>query len=156
MSFYPNLDRDQEIAYLKTSLEAASTRNNGMAFESHVTMLEALNTPPSQSRKEYADKYPLFTATLDYFATGEGRTLIFAARRKASMREWVEYLCGEISGYYCIGVNVYEGLPPDDDGTWKFLVSPQQQKFLRREADASSEGRGGHVEVFLHQHVNYS
>lgn len=111
----------------------------------------------ARQRKEFQLEYPVFTATLDYGATGEGRLLLFIARRAHSKGDFLAYLCGEISGYYAQGVTMYEGLPPDTDYPYRQLVSNGVKQFLKHEIGASgNRWLSGHVDVVLQQYVNYS
>lgn len=106
--------------------------------------------------KEYQSCAPLFSATLDYGATGEGSTQVFFATRAYTKGAFLRTLCGRIGHYFCLGATIYQGLPPENDPVLS-LVGPTTWKQLRREVEADRRCfGGGTVSVFLSQHFNHS
>lgn len=92
-------------------------------------------------------QYRMFSATLDYFATGEGRTTAFVANGAHSKREFLNYLIEKMRGYwFVIGMSLYEGMPVDDD-IYDHLFSKNMKKDQRQLA---------YFECYLEQHYNFS
>jgi len=91
--------------------------------------------------------YRMFSATLDYFATGEGRTTGFVAQGAHSKREFLGYLIEKMRGYwFVIGMSLYEGMPVDDE-VYDFLFSDSMKQEQRQLA---------YFECYLEQHYNFS
>lgn len=79
----------------------------------------------------------LYTATIDYSATGEGRTIIFlavGAENEEHARERFLTYC-EVNPYFFIGATIYEGLPPEDDSVVNILVSSRLLTSLKAQAE---------------------
>lgn len=142
-----------EIAYLKNALQrSVETHYDDAIKKQHQEMLDLLIQHENDTQ-DTDDSYPVFTATLNYMATGEGHTMKFFAQRASSKAEWLVNICEKIGGYYALGVEIYEGLPPDTDLAFKALVSPAMKKLLEREI---APGIGGYIDILVEQHVNYS
>lgn len=91
--------------------------------------------------------YRMFSVTLDYFATGEGRTTAFVANGAYSKREFLNYLIEKMQGYwYVIGMNLYEGMPKND-AVFDYIFSDAMKQDLDRLP---------YFELNLHQHYNFS
>jgi hypothetical protein len=95
-------------------------------------------------------EYRLYFGTLDYGATGEGNTMKFLALGARSRGDFLKRCAGEISGYYALGLDIYDRLP-ERDSVCDFLVSAAIKEWIIKEAD-----RGGNVRIHLSHHVNYS
>lgn len=99
------------------------------------------------------DSYPIFSATLDYMATGEGRTRALIISRAENYRKFIIYCMDKLDGYYfVIGINIFRGLPHQNEATNLLLSSAMR-------LDTENEMRsinGCHYEVFLQHHVNCS
>lgn len=96
----------------------------------------------------------LYTATIDYLATGEGGTQHFLARwaeTKEQMQAWVN---GEVGSYFGGGADIYEGLPPLSDHVAPFLLSDPLRRLLQGMVDDTAVR--GHLAINLKVHVNYS
>lgn len=93
----------------------------------------------------------VYTATIDYFATGEGvtrRFLAFIANGKAlAMCTAAEYL----SGYFAVGMDLHEGLPPETDTAAQLLLSDNMRRYLEKEILNPMN-----VHIDLELHANYS
>lgn len=96
----------------------------------------------------------LYTATIDYYATGEGRSMSFLAigaeDEEMARLAFVER-CGEHE-YFMRGATIYEGLPPPGDEITMYLVSDPLYKFLKGQA----ENLNCNVVTRVAHHVNYS
>lgn len=101
------------------------------------------------------DNYSVFTATLDYFATGEGRTIILYSTRAASEADFLVMTAGKMGGYLALGADLFRGLPPADNNVADILLSDKVRMIIEREVNAPYSD-GGHVDVFLNSHINYS
>jgi len=97
----------------------------------------------------------LRVATLDYSATGEGRTLVVLAAHADDLEDfksWISVTMGDSAEYYLRGVEFYEGFPDTPDSAIEWLVSDQVRKFLKDETDKPR----GNVELYLTHHFNFS
>ncbi len=98
------------------------------------------------------ETYPLFCATLDYCATGEGHLHWLIASREQNHRDFILHLLEELGGhYYVIGVDIFKGVLPENE-TARVLLSPA----LKKELKAVIKGEDCHYTLNLHRHVNYS
>lgn len=95
----------------------------------------------------------IFTAYADYFATGEGRSLMVLISKgygSKSPEENVRDRFVELFGsYMAIGMEMKEGLYFDFDGS-ELLLCEKTRDFLRRSLDA------GNLEYHAELHFNFS
>lgn len=100
------------------------------------------------------DTYRLFTATINYFATGEGLSLYFLAVGANSPEDAKDRMNRElgVDRYFLSGADVYDGMPPEKDNVAAFLLSESVKKFLAKQADKLD----AHVAVRLYHHFNMS
>lgn len=95
----------------------------------------------------------IYTAFADYYATGEGRSLMFLVSRgygPKSREENVRDRFIELFGsYMAMGMEIKEGLNFDFDGI-DLLVSEKTRKFLESSLDA------GNLEYHVGLHFNFS
>jgi len=136
-------DETKYRAHLAKTIQ--STNEHWPSDEVRVGAVKTLAALDSQERDE---NYPLWTGTVDYFATGEGRSLMFLASRAANEGDFLRYAMKEISYWFTIGLKVHQGVPPVSDTVANFFLTDE----LRR----SLENQGGHVSIVFKHHVNYS
>lgn len=91
----------------------------------------------------------LYTATIDYFATGEGRSLYLFACHAESTEQVLEEMGKVVDPYFVQGAAVFEGLPPDDDAAAAFLLSDGVKPLLRGEQRC-------YLRLLLSLHYNFS
>ena len=96
----------------------------------------------------------LYTATIDYVATGEGRTIMLAAVHAESEEVARSHFRKEeyFGSYFARGMDVYEGMPPETDSAARTLLSDAVRGFLDDQADKPS----CHLDVILKFHFNFS
>lgn len=76
----------------------------------------------------------LFTATIDYFATGEGRTLHFFAAYAEDKEAFLVMMKEVINPYFVQGAEVFaESLPPKADSAASILLSDSMRRFLSQD-----------------------
>lgn len=90
----------------------------------------------------------LWTIWVDYFATGEGRTLTALIVYAENAEEAKKKFADKFSDYMAIGCDAEEGVVKNN--VTKFLFSAELLKNIRKE-----EGKA-HVVVFAECHVNKS
>lgn len=108
-----------------------------------------------QWRKREGQTYKVFTGTIDYMATGEGHTMIFAAARAYTIGDFLIWLAGEVTGYFAYAASVYDGLPSRDDYVIRSMLSEVTLNRIERQVSATDE-RAAHIEILYQEHVNYS
>ena len=133
--------RDAMLKSIASKWSSEETR------EQHQQMLDWLD---DQSED---DSFLVFSATLDYMATGEGRTMALIISRAVNYREFILHCMDKLGGYYyVIGIDVFRGLPLQNRVTDLLLSSAVR-------LDTENEMRrvnGCNYEVFLHHYVNCS
>jgi len=133
------MDIEAEIQKLKEHSEKP-WRNDPDLIRSCQEKLDFIND-------DTPGEYRMFSATLDYFATGEGRTTAFVANGAYSKREFLNYLIEKMRGYwFVIGMSLYEGMPVDDrvyDQLFSEIMKQEQRRLP-------------HFECYLEQHYNFS
>jgi hypothetical protein len=100
------------------------------------------------------DTFRVFTITLDYLATGEGRTLKFLALGARSEEDARKRALDNsmIDSYFLSGADVFDGLPPKDDSAKEFLLSSPMQEFLEKQIT----NLNCHLMINLEVHFNFS
>lgn len=98
----------------------------------------------------------VWTTSLDYLATGEGRSLRLLAYSAYGYADALVTAWKALGWYFLIGARVQQGVPAkDEDTAVDFLLSATGRKFLLSEASAPADRRG-HIDVDLKFHFNYS
>lgn len=97
-------------------------------------------------RDAHQQTYRVFTATLDYLATGEGRTLKVFAHLAHSLGEFIATI--DDDPYFIQGMTFYEGIPPSTDAVFKAFETPHVRALIG--------DTGGNLRVKLETHINYS
>jgi hypothetical protein len=152
------LEMDAEVAFLRDYLGRAVTQDTEWSRSpagqeitaQHQAKLDILNA--KISAKEYHNEWRLFSATLDYCATGEGHTMIFMAEGASNMTQFLERVCASMSGYYAVGADLWDGLPPDNNRVFRQMVSKTMVNTLKSDIEAHEHWGSGNVTVYLEQH----
>lgn len=130
----------EEIQYLKDHCEKIWSGKSEETEEKCRNLLDFIND-------DTKSKYRMFSATIHYFATGEGHMTAFVAQAAYSKREFLEFLIQKMEGYwYVIGANVYEGMPVNDP-IYDQIFSDDMKNV---------HGNLQHFEAFYHQYFNLS
>lgn len=106
------IDLDEETIKLRDALTKSVARNPYEDVRTkHSQMLEWLD----QSLDPDTGYDIVFTATLDYYASGEGRTIVFIADNAENEHQFIRKVMAKLDGhYFVIGVKIYRGIPQDD------------------------------------------
>jgi len=93
----------------------------------------------------------LYTTHIDYFATGEGRTIFlnisYANSEENAIEKMKNHIGGEYGDYYIKGVEVEEGFNPKNQYV-KMLLSSDSIKQIKK-GDA-------YINIYVEHHFNYS
>lgn len=113
--------------------------------------------PSREELLKRLEEYPLFIATVNYFATGEGhmlRVVIGSAKDLEEFKEQKAKLDKSLE-YYFIGADFFQNeLPPHYDTAWNLLVSDNIK--ARIEGILEGVDERGNISIDLKYHVNYS
>lgn len=117
----------------------------------------ACNVPTNEENIDSLKKYPLFIATINYFATGEGCTMILYISRAQNLDEFKDFAGQQYPAldYYLQGAEIYKNKIPDDkDFVWNNLSS----KYIKRKIKMilSGETESGNMEIYIYDHFNFS
>lgn len=110
--------------------------------------------PTKEENLASLDRYPLFIATIEYFATGEGGSYYVLSSRaedEDSFRSWANK---ESDKYFMSGASIYKNSVPEEDKAYNLLVSDRMKSIL---SDiVSGERDSGYFTFVSKQHMNSS
>ena len=108
--------------------------------------------PTKKENLASLEDYPLFIATVDYFATGEGMSRYIDIRRAKSLNDFIDE--SQIDGYFLRGAKIYKNELPLKDSTYKFLISKRMHLLL--EQIVTGERDTGNFHFYTNYHQNLS
>jgi len=92
----------------------------------------------------------IWTIWIDYFATGEGRTIflnvVTAWSREEALKS-MERNIGTYSDYFMMGVEIKEGFDPKNRYVLQLLSNSQIDQIVKG---------GGMINVYVQSHFNYA
>lgn len=101
------------------------------------------------------ETYPLFFATIEHFATGEGQTMIFVASRSDNEGNFIRYVIEKTNWYHAIGIDLSRKIEDLPQNIVDSLITPRMKKSLIEEAGADDQ-HSGRIEVLASYYANYS
>ncbi len=101
-----------------------------------------------QWRRSKGQEFTPWFGTLDYMATGEGRTRILTVRQAYDEADFLLDIIKQHGDYYAVGFDLSSTLPTNS--VVDFLLTPAMLVALERDA------RDGMVQIDLSHHVNFS
>lgn len=92
----------------------------------------------------------LYTTYIDYFATGEGRTVFlnitYATSEENAIQKMKDHIGGQYGEYFILGVEVEEGFNPKN---------PYIKELLSKNLIKKIKADNAMIDIFIEQHFNY-
>lgn len=110
--------------------------------------VDIVHTMYEQWLVEQGKGYRLYSATVDYHATGEGRTMHLVMGRSTSKAEFLAWVAPKIGDFFSLGIEIFEGAPPETNPVALWLLTDQMRSNI--------QVHSGRIDAHFHFHHNLS